>query len=152
MSIEKFSEYAYSLFSSFDKPIAATDVGHCSEGCDHNEEVAGADRRKLSPEQIGTVCWGISSFLTPAAMGYYIPRFIELAVTAKNDKNDDPYMCSYINQIGLSSDSDQFSLFSKEQRQTFCDSLKILKEKYYDILIEHCWDDEIDKAIEQWSP
>lgn len=151
MIIEQFVDYAYNLFSNFDKPMAATDVDHCPECWDHNEEIGGADRRELSPEQIGTVCWGISGFLTPMAMGYYMPRFIELAVTAQNDKDADPYMCSFINQIGLSSKSEQFSLFSKKQRQAVCDSLKILKGKYINILKKHCWDDEIDKAIEQWG-
>lgn len=151
MTIKQFVEYAYNLFSNFDKPMTATDVDHFPECWDHNNEICGADRRELSPEQIGTVCWGISDFLTPMAMGYYIHRFIELAITAQNDKHGDPYMCSFINQIGLSSKSEQFSPFSKEQRQAVSDSLKVLKEKYFNILKEHCWEDEIDNAIEQWS-
>jgi hypothetical protein len=151
MDVMNFVEDTYNLFSSFDKPELATDINHCEECRDHNDEVNGAERKLLSAEQIGTVCWGISSFLTPQAMGYYIPRFIELAVTGQNDKQGDPYMCLFLNQIGLNSKSEQFSLFSSKQRLVVRNSLEILKNNNLQTLIEHCWEDEIDNAINQWS-
>ena len=151
MDISNFVEDNYKLFGSFDKPDLATDIHHCEECRDHNDEVDGADRRELSSEQIGTVCWGISSFLTPQAMGYYIPRFIELAVTSQNDKDGTSYMCLYINQIGLHSESEQFSLFSNEQRLAVRGSLILLKSQHIQTLAEHCWEDDIDTAINQWS-
>lgn len=151
MDITNFVENTYSLFGAFDKPKFATDINHCEECRDHNDEVNGAERRELSPEQIGTVCWGVSSFLTPEAMGYYIPRLIELAVTGQNDKDGDPYMCLFLNQIGLHSESKQFSLFSNEQRQAVRNSLEIIKSNHLQTLTEHCWEDEIDNAINQWN-
>ncbi|MDG9667785.1 hypothetical protein ONV78_08585 [Hahella sp. CR1] len=151
MKVADFVEDTYNLFESFEKPDLATNIHHCDECRDHNDEVNRADRRDLSPEQVGTVCWGISSFLTPQAMGYYIPRLIELAVTGRNDKDGDPYMCLFLNQIGLNSGSEQFSLFSNEQRLAVRDSLEILKSNYLEILEEHCWEDEIDNAIIQWN-
>lgn len=151
MDIADFVESTYNLFSSFNKPLQATDIHHCEECRDHNDEINEANRRELSPEQIGTVCWGISAFLTPEAMGYYIPRLSELAVTGQNDKEGTPYMCMFINQIGLNSQSMQFSLFSKEQRQAVCTSLIILKSHHISTLAEHCWDDDVDTAINRWS-
>ncbi|MCC6076530.1 hypothetical protein ACFPTX_02245 [Pseudomonas sp. GCM10022188] len=151
MEIASFVESAYKLFEAFSKPLLATDINHCEECRDHNDEVNGASRRDLSPEQIGTVCWGISSFLTPDAMGYYIPRLIELAVTGQKDKDGTPYMCLFINQIGLNSDSKQFSLFSKEQRQVVRNSLVILKSHHIKTLAEHYWDDGVEAAINQWN-
>lgn len=151
MDLTKFIENTYNLFESFDKPDVATNIHHCDECWDHNEEVNGADRRDLSPEQIGTALWGISPFLTAEAMGYYIPRFIELAVTGENDKFGDPYMCQFINQIGLSSKAEQFSLFSGQHRQAVRTSLVILKDNHIATLAEHCWEDEIDNAISQWG-
>ncbi|WP_064792100.1 hypothetical protein [Shewanella woodyi] len=151
MDVSCFVETTYNLFESFDKPEHATDIDHCEECRDHNDEVNGVNRRDLSPDQIGTVCWGISSFLTPQAMGYYIPRLIELAVTGQDDKHGAPYMCLFINQIGLNSESEQFSLLSNEQRLAVCNSLGILKDNYIQVLIKHCWEDEIDNAITQWN-
>lgn len=151
MDITNFVKDTYTLFESFEKPEFSTDIHHCEECRDHNDEVGGVDRRALSPEQIGTACWGISSFLTPRAMGYYIPRLIELAVTAKNDKDGDPYMCLFINQIGLNSDSEQFSLFSSKQRLAVRNSLEIIKRDYLQTITEYCWEDEIDNAITQWG-
>ncbi|MGF0336826.1 DUF6714 family protein [Ectopseudomonas toyotomiensis] len=151
MDIVGFVESTYQLFEAFEKPESATDVEHCEECRDHNDEINNANRRDLSSEQIGTVCWGISSFLTPQAMGYYIPRFIELAVTGQNDKEGSPYMCLFINQIGLNAESLQFSEFSSEQRQAVYKSLIILKTEYMNTLIEHCWETDIDTAITQWS-
>lgn len=151
VEIFEFVESTYKLFESFNKPLLATDINHCDECRDHNEEVNGASRRELSPEQIGTVCWGISSFLTPQAMGYYIPRLIELAVTGQNDKYGTPYMCMFVNQIGLNSDAKQFSLFSKEQRQAVQDSLVTLKNHHINTLAEHCWDDDLETAINRWA-
>jgi hypothetical protein len=150
MDINSFVEDTYKLFESFSKPQFATDFNHCEECQDHNDEVNGVSRRELSPEQIGTVCWGISSFLTPHAMGYYIPRFIELAVKGHSDKEGAPYMCLFINQIGLNSASKQFLLFSKEQRQAVRDSLVILKVHHINTLAEYCWDDDLEIAINQW--
>jgi hypothetical protein len=103
----------------------------------------------LQPEQIGTVCWGISAFLTLEAMGYYVPRFIELAVNADSDGH--PYMCSFINQIGLNADSNQFNHFSEKQRSIVRDGLQILKTEYIDIPVDNGWEDEIDTAIAQWG-
>ena len=151
MDISTFVENTYDVFSAFKKPLAATDIDHCEECRDHNNEVNGADRRMLQPEQIGTVCWGISAFLTPAAMGYYMPRFIELAVTAQSDKDGHPYMCSFINQIGLNADSIQFNLFSEVQMSIVRASLQILKKEYIEILVEYGWEEEIDKAIAKWD-
>ncbi|SEL83591.1 hypothetical protein SAMN05216214_1302 [Atopomonas hussainii] len=151
MEIASFVENTYRLFETFNKPLHSTDIKHCEECREHNDEVNGASRRDLSPEQIGTVCWGISSFLTPEAMGYYIPRLIELAVTGENDKEGTPYMCSFVNQIGLNSDSKQFELLSKEQRQAVRSSLVILKANHIEMLTQHCWDNEIEAAINQWS-
>ena len=151
MDISTFVENTYDVFSAFKKPLAATDIDHCEECRDHNNEVNGADRRMLQPEQIGTVCWGISGFLTPEAMGYYIPRFIELAVNAVSDRDGHPYMCSFINQIGLNANSKQFNLFSVEQRSIVRNGLQILKTEYIDILIENGWGEEIDNAIAQWG-
>ena len=151
MEIIDYVKNTYHIFSSFDKPEFATDINYCEESRDHNDEVNGVDRKELSPEQIGTVCWGISSFLTPEAMGYYIPRLIELSVTGKNDKEGIPYMCSFLNQIGLNSKREQFSLFSIEQRLAVRNSLNIIKNNYLEVLIEHCWEDEIDNAINQWN-
>jgi len=151
MDLTSFVETTYKVFESFDKPEFATDVDHCEECRDHNDEINGVDRRTLVPEKIGTVCWGISSFLTPKAMGYYMPRFIELAVTAQDGKDGDPYMCLFLNQVGLNSDSAQFALFTEEQRFAVRKSLEILKSNYLQILIEHCWEDEIDNAINQWG-
>ena len=69
MDITSFVENNYNLFDSFDKPDLATDIHHCEECRDHNDEVDGAVRRELSSEQIGTASWGISSFLTPQSNG-----------------------------------------------------------------------------------
>lgn len=151
MDIIDFVESTYQLFETFEKPESATDIEHCEECRDHNDEINNVNRRDLSPEQIGTVCWGISSFLTPQATGYYIPRFIELAVTGQNDKEGSPYMCLFINQIGLNAESLQFSEFSAEQRQAVHKSLIILKKEYMSTLIEYCWEKDIDTAITQWS-
>jgi len=151
MDIVGFVESTYQLFEAFEKPESATDIEHCEECRDHNNEINNVNRQDLSPEQIGTVCWGISSFLTPQAMGYYIPRFIELAVTGQNDKEGLPYMCLFINQIGLNAESLQFSEFSAEQRKAVHKSLIILKAEYMSTLIEHCWETDIDTAITQWS-
>jgi hypothetical protein len=151
LDIIGFVESTYNLFECFDKPEFATDINHCEECRDHNEEVNGVNRRDLLPEQIGTVCWGISSFLTPQAMGYYIPRLIELAFTGQNDKDSVPYMCLFINQVGINSESEQFSLFSKEQRLAVRNSLDILKMHYINTLTEHCWENDIDPAINRWS-
>ena len=147
---DKFIDDTYLLFKLFEKPKYSTDIHHCEECREHNNEIANINRRELSLKQIGDECWGISSFLTPEAMAYYLPRFIELAVSFQKE-NGSPYMCLFLNQIGLHSDSEQFSLLSIKQRQAVRDSLIILKTKYLHVLAEHCWDDEIDNAICQWN-
>ncbi len=151
MDITSFVESTYDLFECFDKPDFATDINSCQERRDHNDEINGENRRNLLPEQIGTASWGIFSYLTPQAMGYYMPRFIELAVTGQNGKNNAPYMCQFIDQVGFNSESEQFSLFSKEQRLAILDSLHILKKYHINTLTEHWLENDIDPAINQWS-
>jgi len=49
------------------------------------------------------------------------------------------------------SESEQFSLFSNEQRLAVRGSLILLKSQHIQTLAEHFWEDDIDTAINQWS-
>lgn len=151
MNREEIIAQAYKAFGEFDKPIHSTNYQHCEECNEYDELLRDVKRANLSVEQIGTVCWGPVAFLLPEAMAYYMPRFIELAVENADNKENDPYIVQFINQIGLNRNRESFSLFREIHVSLVFQALTYINENYREIVEYECWEDELDKSIIEWS-
>jgi len=141
---------AYQAFSEFKKPEHSTDY-QCCRGCEEYDLLLkDVDRKNLTIEQIGTVCWSPVAVLLPEAMAYYMPRFIELALMNVDNKDKDPYITQFINQIGHTPTSKAFSLFTSKHISIVAETYKYINENYRKIVEDLCWDEDLDEAIKGW--
>ena len=150
MNLEQLIANAYQVFSEIEKPQHSTNYSHCEECAEYDEMLSTVEKRDLSIEQIGTVCWGPVPFLTPEATAYYIPRLIELAAEGVENKDLEPYFNQFINTVCEGPSGRQYSLFGDVHRRAVASVLIYIKSNYYDLVCEHCWGEELDKACANW--
>ena len=150
MDKEELISLAYKEFNEFEKPEHSTNYKHCEECNEYNELLKDVDRKELSIEQIGTVCWGPVPFLLPEAMAYYMPRFIELALLNVNNNDRDPYITQFINQIGTYPANEILSLFKQKHIAIVYETYKFINENYREIVECQFWEVELDEALKNW--
>ena len=152
MTPQQLSARAYEDFASFQKPEHSTNHLCCPECAEYDELLANVEAKELTIEQIGSVFWGPVPSLTPEAMGYFMPRLIELAASgAINRDRDGPYYNQFINNVSAGPVGQQFALFSVSQRLAVFSALTFIKENYYEGVLEHCWENNLESAIAHWA-
>ncbi|GAB2897477.1 hypothetical protein GCM10027046_28800 [Uliginosibacterium flavum] len=151
MDFQQLVTSAFEAFSGYEKPAHSTNHQHCGECAEYDELLSEILRQDLSIEQIGTDCWGPISFLTPEAMAYYMPRLIELAASGVDGKDRDPYYIQFINSVSAGPSDRQYGLFGLAQNKAVACGLSFIKENYYEGICAHCWEDELEKSLIDWS-
>jgi hypothetical protein len=142
---------AYREFSEFPKPDHSTDYLHCLECKEYDDLLRNVKCADLTIEQIGTECWGPVAFLLPEAMAYYMPKFIELALLNVDNKAGSPYITQFINQIGLNRSRPCFSLFRCTHISIVGAAFRHIDENYRQIVEYHCWENDLDEALNNWK-
>lgn len=151
MDRKNLIESAYNIFGVFEKPIrCAIHDDDCLECRDHEKTLKKATRETLSTDDVGTVAWSPIPNMNPEAMSYFLPRLIELAVTKAIDPDGDPYMMQFINTVLDGPDCERFCLLDEEHKCFIFQVLLYLKEHYYRIVKDACWDQELGMTIEKW--
>lgn len=150
MKKEELIEKAYSVFSNFEKPDQCTNYTDF-EDAEFNKMLLSASRRSLIIEQVGTVGWGFIPSMNPAALAYFMPRLIELAVTGAIDRDGDPFFCLFINAFHDDADAERFRLFGIDQKAAMADTFKFLCQNYQAQLELEGWLREAQQAVIDWS-
>ena len=150
MEKEELIKKAYDVFSIYDKPQQCTK--HTDfEDAEHNAILLSVTRRHLNIEQLGTVAWSPIPSMTPAALAYFMPRLIELAVTKAMDRDGDPFFCYFINSFYKGPNDERFELFRPEQQTVMADTFDFLCQNYHELLRVLGWFDEARQAIKNWG-
>ncbi|MBC8228001.1 hypothetical protein H8E77_00440 [bacterium] len=143
-------EKAYTVFSIFRKPKQCTK--HTDfEDAEFNSMLLSATRRSLTIEQVGTVAWGPIPSMIPEALAYFMPRFIELAVTKTIDRDGDPFFCYFTNTFHEYSNDERYRLFGPDQKIVMADTFDFLCQKYREQLKFEGWLDMAQQAENNWS-
>ncbi len=125
MKREKLIEKAYSVFSKFKKPAQCSNQAGF-EDAEFNAMMPSVSRRDLSMKQIGTVAWGPMPSMTPEALAYFMPRFIELAVSNAIDIAGDPFFCYFVNSFHEDTGNERFKLFESAPRKIMAETFRFL--------------------------
>lgn len=145
---------AYDLFGSFEKPLLFTLHGkddNDPECRDHDENLRDTTCQTLTISQIGPVGYSPVPNFTSQAMAYFLPRLIEFAVRNESDSDGDPYIIRFINSMLGGPDSKQFELLNNEQREIVHKTLLYAKRKYFKVIENECWDDDLNIALNKWN-
>lgn len=141
----------YSAFREVPMPLHSVDGTHCEECAEYETVLYGVAKENLSVETIGTVCWGPVSALTPEGMVYYLPRLLELAMIGVRNKDGEPFVCQFLNQVArYGEEARQFSQLSEIQRCAVRECLRYISGAHAEEIREHNYEDELTVALEAW--
>lgn len=151
MSHESLVHTAYAAFASFGKPdhYIALDI-YPPERADYEEMLRNKTKENLLAPDVGRVSWNPLAYLTPEAMAYFLPRFIELAVTKAMDIDDEPFMMRFINFTSSGPSNNQYALLGAEHVRAVHAALEFILQTYRDLVEQECWLEELENAIAKW--
>lgn len=159
MSLEMKSEEATALiaeihraFGSFAQPsLYIIDDLYEPERLDYEEMLGGKPREEIEAIDFGLVSWSPMTYLSPQAVGYLLPRLVELAEDGSTDRDGDLFLMRFILYISLGPSCELFSLFTLEQRSLIAAYLQHVKRHHIQIVADACRDDTLEEAIQAWS-
>jgi len=151
MNADELSRAVYSGFANIARPQHFTDYAHCEECAEYDRQLQSVEGRALSASDIGTVAWGPIPFLTPQAMAYYLPRLIELALNGARNKENDPFVCQFLNQVArYGKGAKQFSCLSAEHKLLMLRSLEYISAAYLPEIEAQFYGDMLQEALHGW--
>ena len=121
------------------------------EDAEFNALLLSVTRQSLSMEHVGTQSWSPISSMSPGALAYFMPRFIELAVEGTVDRDGDPFFCQFINAFGQGpGNSERFKLFEPEHGTIMAETFDYLCRNYREQLETEGWYEEALHAAKFW--
>jgi hypothetical protein len=96
------------LFSGYPRPAIFTNVEHCPECAEHNEELAPFEPATIQREHLGHMGWDPITFSTDAAFLYF---FSGVARVAAHGNGDNYYLTQFLSHV-----SNRRELFSEDQK------------------------------------
>ena len=108
-------------------------------------------RESLNMEHVGILTWSPVSSMSPEALAYFMPRFIELAVEGTVDRDGEPFFCQFINAFGRGSgNSERFKLFEPEHGIIMAETFDYVCRNYREQLEIEGWYEEALHAVQLW--
>ena len=117
---------------------------------EYEEMLGGKPREEIEAVDFGSVSWSPLLNLTPDAVGYLLPRMIELAEAGAKDKDGDPFLMRVINFISMGPSAREFSLLDSIQRGLVTRYLESVSRNHIQLVKQECWDDVLEQAIHAW--
>ncbi|THB79917.1 MAG: hypothetical protein D6B25_00055 [Desulfobulbaceae bacterium] len=115
MDRDKIIQDLYQAFKNFSRPENFTDYEHCPECYDHNETMKSARLTTLNSEHFGTPGYNPFNFLTAEAIGHFMPRLLELAITGVKTKDNELFLHNFLFHLAPDKDFDRFKDYNEEQ-------------------------------------
>lgn len=142
----------YECFSGFGQPARyiVNDL-YPPEREEYEEMLGGKPREQIFSEDFGLVSWSPLPFLTLEAMGYMLPRLMELSVSEAKDRDGDLFLMRFINLISIGPDNAQFTLLESEHRIAIHAFLLFLDKNFHDLIESECWDEWLQEALQRWK-
>ena len=121
------------------------------ERAEYEEMLGGKPREAIEAVDFGSVSWSPLLNLTPDAVGYLLPRMIELAEAGARDKDGDPFLMRFINFISMGPYAREFSSLDSAQRSLVTKYLEFVSRNHTQLVKQECWDEFLEEAIHAWS-
>jgi hypothetical protein len=138
-------------FVGFDKPERYVgDDLYEPERAEYEAMLGGKPREAIEAADFGSVSWSPLLNLTPDAVGYLLPRMVELSEARAKDKDGDPFLVRFINFISMGPSAREFSLLDSKQRGLVTKYLEFIARNHIQLVRQECWDDVLEEAINAW--
>lgn len=151
MDTAEIIKQSYDAFSSFKRPKHFTNYKHCEECAEHDETMLSCQLSNLGPNEVGQPCWSPLPFLTEKALGYVMPRLIELAVSNSPNKDGDSFIFDFLLTITPNKKHDRFASYNKDQCDCIRNALQYIYTDLHDVSVEGCFEEELKNAIKLWG-
>ena len=146
---EELSRVGYKVFSDYKRPKHLTDHTHCEECADHDLALQNIDLMEFGPDQAGHIAWSPLPFMTASALGYFMPRLIEMALENSPNRDGDPFITDFIRLV--SKDDPRFALYTNEQKSTIYYTLQYISTHFMNIIEQEEYSVELLSAISAWT-
>jgi len=142
------------LFSEFPRPKTF----HCNtdndpEGKDHEELLQSRKLKELQLDDVGAIGYNPISAILPEGFAYFLPRLIELALDmeTKSKSEAEPYLWAFtIQLLPNEHNENKFSLLKSKHRKHICNVLHYIKDNNASFIIDNCFEEELNEAINTW--
>lgn len=114
--------------------------------------VDGKSRENLRAVDLGSTMWSPLPLLSPEAMGHFMPRLIDFALSGELDYDSQPFFEWFINMSLSGPSNPSCSLCQAPHRTIFYECLVCLQQEYSAQIEQSCWTNELRSAIGLWNP
>jgi hypothetical protein len=144
---------AYEVFSDFPRPEYCMPASlYESEREEFEAMLEGKTRENLRAVDLGSSTWSPLALLTPEAIGHFMPRLIDFALSGELDFHSDPFFERFINMSLCGPSTETFSLFKTAHRTIVYECLVCLRQDFSSQVEDSCISDELQVAIGLWNP
>ena len=150
MNKEEIINNAYKEFSFFERPMHFTDYKHCEECEDHDETMRSCNLRDIGAKEVGNPGWSPLPLLTEHALGYVMPRLIEMALNLEKNADGDIFIFDFLLCLTPNKEYKRFNNYSSGQINIIQQCLKYIKNNYTSYIDECMCEEELQEAISTW--
>lgn len=138
-------------FATFSRPEHFTNYEHCKECEEHDNTMLSCRLRDIRAIEIGNPCWSPLPFLTDNALGYVMPRLIEMALNLEKNADGDIFIFDFLLTLTPRKELSRFANYSSSQVTVINNCLNYIKENYQDHIEEDMLEPELQEAINTWK-
>lgn len=140
---------AEKVFAGIDRPEHFTNINHCCECREHDEELQPYTPATVPRSALGTMAWDPITFCTDEAFRYWLPGLIRIVLSEDGEDN-------YYEQFlwHLSADNggyDRYAACTESERSVVAKTLHFLLEHRSAEIERECMAPELLNAIGRWS-
>ncbi len=150
MTKKEIISKAYETFNTFDYPLHFVNTQNSLECEDHEQTLQSCELHDIGPEQVGHMGWSPLPYLLPEALGYLMPRLIEMALNNMPNKDGDPFVIDLI-RVMSSMPVENFNPFSTEQKLFIKNVLIDIQKSMMDIIEIEGYHKELEQLIHFFS-
>jgi hypothetical protein len=125
---------------------------YASEREEFEAMLNGKSRENLRAVDLGSTMWSPLPLLSPEAMGHFMPRLIDFALSGELDYDGQPFLGWFINMSLSGPNEPDCSLFKAPHKTIVYECLVCLQQEYSAQVEQSCWTDQLRSAIALWNP
>ncbi len=150
MTKEEIIAKAYKVFNTFNHPLHFVDTQNSLECKDYEQMLQSCELHEIGPEQVGHAGWSPLPYLLPEALGYLMPRLIEMALNNMHNSDGEPFVLDFIRHLLLAPEN-QYYGFTGEQSSLTLAALNTIKLEMIEIVEFEGYKKDLLKLIDQFS-
>jgi hypothetical protein len=149
---EEILKIVMKAFEAEPRPEHFTNYQHCCECAEHDALLSSRDVSNLRVEDVNNPGWDPICFITAEGFRYYLPALVRLALESSSLKNDWYLPQLLFHLIADGPQNRRVACCTEPQQRAVADFLWHIVETRSDLVAENLIEDDLQRAIEIWSP